>query len=168
MTPFTETQRENPLVIIAMAALTVLICVWCFRFIATRVSRNAAIGGCLGLALIFIPFLLFFAQQLTVRIDDNGIDFTYFSGIIVRRHTNWEDIKFAKITTFSPYYNSVRTRGLTLKRHNHEFTISGTTGLRIVLAERNYFILGTRQPDAVKEKLKEAVASRKLTADQIY
>ena len=153
MRVFTETQRFNQwwlLLILALVAGIILKAVY--------EETNGFKGAENPLFILFIvfsgliPIMLLLGIQLQTRIDPNGITVNFYPFGFTKKHFAWNEILECYVTKYSPLkdYGGWGIRGFGKKR---AYTISGNIGIQIVTVNNKKFLIGTKQPIAVKAVL---------------
>lgn len=153
MRVFTEDQRFNQwwlLVLLALVAGIILKAV----YEETNGFKEAE-NPLFILVMIFaglIPIVLLLGIQLKTRIDQNGIRVKFYPFGFTKKHFAWNEMKECYVTKYSPLreYGGWGIRGLGKKR---AYNISGNIGIQIVTVNNKKFLIGTRQPEAVKAVL---------------
>jgi len=107
--------------------------------------------GLIIFAALMILFLQFFAMlKLKTTITDEGIKARFFP--LVNSYWSWENIEEAEVID----YGFVGGWGLRYgTKYGTVYNVSGSKGLLIRHKNGNKFVLGTQQPEMLKQALRE-------------
>ena len=99
-----------------------------------------------------IPIVLLLGIQLQTRIDTKGITVKFHPLGFTKKHFAWNEILDCYVKKYSPLkdYGGWGIRGFGGKR---AYNVSGNLGIQIVTVNNKKFLIGTRQPEAVKAVL---------------
>ena len=100
----------------------------------------------------FIPIGLLLGLQLQTRIDEKGISVKFHPLGFTKKHFTWNEMLDCYVKNYSPLkdYGGWGIRGMGGKR---AYNVSGNLGIQIVTVTNKKFLIGTRQPEAVKAVL---------------
>ena len=101
------------------------------------------LGAIIPLSLV----LLFYLMRLDTRIDETGIHYRFFP-ITSWRHVAWAHISTAEVRQFSFVGYGIRW-----DFECWYYIIAGQQGLRITRTNGGPIVIGTRQPDQLREFL---------------
>lgn len=166
MRVFTETQRFNQwwlLLLLALVAGIVLKAV----YEETNGFKEAE-NPLFILFIIFaglIPIGLLLGLQLQTRIDEKGISVKFHPLGFTQKYFSWKDIKDCYIREYHPIME-YGGWGLRVLGNKKAYNVSGNIGIQIVTVNNKKFLIGTRQPKAVKAVL--ATYQNKLNLNTHY
>lgn len=109
-----------------------------------------------------LPLLLFSITRLRTTIDDDSITVNYFP--FLRKRFKWSDISEAEVIDYG-FVGGWGIRMLT--KHGTVYNVSGREGLKILLNNGNKYVIGTQNPEELKEYLREAGLIDKLDLDEL-
>lgn len=99
-----------------------------------------------------IPIVLLVGIQLQTRIDAKGITVIFHPLGFTKKHFAWKEIKDCYIREYHPIMEyggwGIRTIG-----RKKAYNVSGNIGIQIVTVNNKKFLIGTKQPIAVKAVL---------------
>jgi len=149
-TPFTEVQRFRQWwLVVPLLAFTG----WLVHGLIRQLSGGVPFGdnpmpdaGAVIFLLAWGGFLYFFFIHLELRteVDEHGIR-VRLRGIMTERF-RWEAIESTELITYRFVGYGMRL----LTRYGTVYNVSGNQGLAIGLKDGSRYLIGTRQPDALK------------------
>jgi hypothetical protein len=121
------------------------------HFLMHPENKNLAIALFTGLVLCII-IIVFLNYRLITEIRTDGIYVRFppfspsYEGFL------WNEIERVYMREFDPIseYNGW---GIKTGLSGRSFTMSGTTGIQIILKDKRSVLIGTNQPEAIKEVL---------------
>lgn len=113
----------------------------------------AALPGLLLTGAILVLVLVFFGWvRLETRLDHEGVRFRFFPFHRKERSIPWDQVERAWVRSYRPI-PEFGGWGLRLGRGGRAYTVSGTTGLQLVLRDGQHILLGTRQDPRLRVAL---------------
>ncbi len=164
MNNFSEKQRFTQwwlwLILVGAMLVPLAICLFdIFTHKATHTTVEIVSGAALPAAII----ILFRSFRLDTKIDESGVWYRFFPlqgrmGCIV-----WADVEKAYIKKYNPIldYGGWGIR-FGLGGKGKAYNIAGNMGLQLELKTGKKILIGTQQPDEVKETLVQLVREKKL------
>lgn len=105
-----------------------------------------------GVGLLLVIFILFFFMRLHTQIDENGITIQFLP--FVRRKTwNWDSIDHVFIKEYSIL--DYGGWGYRIGKSGTAYNTKGKYGVQLILKNGAKIMIGTQQPEAIMEVIKE-------------
>ena len=146
---FTETQRFSQRWRWLLAVLTLLV----LGFLGIALFKDPSWPALLILAVVLLPLLAgLWLMRLEVRVDAAGIHYRYLPLLWRWRHWPWADFQKVFPRTYSPLgeYGGWGIKGLPGEL---AYNVWGPAGLQLVFRSGNRLLLGTQQPEQLRQVL---------------
>ncbi len=114
--------------------------------------------------IVFSVIILFFFLTLQSRIDEKYISVKFSVFHRNFKEFKWENIKTVEVKKYNPIweYGGWGYRGW--NKRNRAFSVSGNMGLQITLNNGNVVMIGTKEPDKMKNYLLYLKSKYKIAA----
>jgi hypothetical protein len=146
---FEETQgggKRAPIIFFRMAIVFFTISLLVYLFTRQH-NDNLVMGLLTGLGLCII-ITIFLNYRLVTEIRTDGIYVRFPPFLPSYQSFLWNEIERVYIREFDPL---LEYNGWGIKRgpSGRSFTMSGTTGIQIILKDKRAVLIGTNQPEAI-------------------
>ena len=127
------------------------------NIVSTQGPKMSNAVLCLALGFTLLLSLLFLLVRLETEIRADGVYFRFFPFQTSYKIYRWEEIAECFVTQYHPIkdYGGWGIRG-SFGGKGKAYTVSGDMGIQMVLTDGKRILLGTKQPEEVKEAMRKA------------
>lgn len=147
---YKEVQRMDTLWPLLIFTLTVVFN-WVLYFYFSYTDLNVFYGSMLSIGLLTS---FFFSLRLYTRIDSEGVHYRFFPFHFSWRSISWKEISKKEIRQYKPW-SEYGGWGLRWGKSGWAYTISGKTGLQLILKNNKKLLIGTSNSETLIDVVKQ-------------
>jgi hypothetical protein len=164
MHPFNETQRFDQWWIKAVLAIPL------FETLAFILNDYQSTGevqnkSLIGLAIVVAVIILLWMMKLTTRVDETGIQYSFFPFHLKPKMLTWEEIGTAYMRNYKPL-TEYGGWGIRISSNGKAFNVKGKRGLQLTLKNGKKILIGTSDNQRLDTYLRDIRKQYAISAIQ--